>query len=145
MIKTIKHNLALKLDSIGFIASTLCAIHCALMPFVFIFLAFYGLNFIADPAIELIFISTSVIIGIFTFTHGYFKHHKRLYPFAIFITGLIIVFTGHFLFHEHEPSESYHTEEILLLFISPIGAILIGVGHYLNRKLSGKHSKKCNH
>ncbi len=144
MINTIKHSLALRLDSIGFFASTLCAIHCAAMPFLFLFLSFYGLQFITNPLIEFLFISSSVLIGIFTFSHGYFKHHKRLYPFAIFVFGLALVLTGHFFFHDHGHVEIEHNDDLMFFMISPLGAALIGIGHYLNRKLSSVRDG-CRH
>lgn len=145
MIRYIKHNLAIKLDSVGFIASTLCAIHCAAMPFIFLFLTLYGLQFIANPVIEFIFISTSVLIGIFTFRHGFFNHHRKLYPFLIFLSGLTIIFIGHFYFHDHKHDLSGTNSELIFLLISPVGALLIGIGHYLNRKLSKKKiNKTCN-
>lgn len=145
MVKYIRHNLAIKLDSIGFIASSLCAIHCAVMPFIFLFLTFYGFQFIANPFIEFLFISTSILIGIYTFRHGYFNHHKKLYPFIIFTTGLVIIFIGHFYFHEHNYDSSDYHSHLIFFLISPIGAILVGIGHFLNRKLSrDKTTQSCN-
>lgn len=145
MLKNFKHNLAIKLDSIGFIASTLCAIHCAAMPFIFLFLTLYGLQFIANPVVEFIFISTSIVIGVYTFRHGYINHHKKIYPFAIFTFGLVIIIVSHFVFHNHKQISIHSHDEIIFLLISPIGAFLIGLGHYLNRKLSKrKTNKSCN-
>lgn len=145
MIKKLKHNLALKLDSIGFIASTLCAIHCAAMPFIIIFLTVYGFQFIANPVVEYLFIGSSVLIGIFTFTHGYFNHHRKLYPGIIFISGLLIILTGHFIFHDHNHLEHFNADEMLYFMIAPAGAFLIGLSHYLNRKLTKyKNSKVCS-
>lgn len=135
MIKSIKHNIALKLDSIGFIASTICAIHCMAMPFILLLLTLYGLEFIANPIFEITFIATSVAIGVFTFRHGYFNHHKKAYPFLIFICGLVLIIGGHFI-HDHNQSEIHGNNDYLLLMISPIGAFLIGLGHFINRKLS---------
>ena len=145
MIKTVTHTLALKLDSVGFLASTLCAIHCAAMPFLLLFLTLYGFQFIASPVVEFLFISSSVIIGIFTFTHGYFNHHKSFYPAAIFFLGLSLVLIGHFFFHDHYHLEIDGSGELILFMISPLGATLIGIGHYLNRKLSRPHGKTCRH
>ncbi len=145
MIKYIKHNLALKLDSLGFVASTLCAIHCAITPFIVVFLTLYGLQFVTNPIFEFSFISISIFVGVFTFWHGYFKHHKKLYPFAIFIFGLILILSGHFLFHDHVHTKSFVTNEILFLIISPVGAVLVGFGHFLNRKLTkAKKSLACS-
>lgn len=145
MIKYLKHNLALKLDSLGFIASTLCAFHCAAMPFIVVFLTLYGFHFFAHPVFELTLISLSILIGIFTFRHGYFKHHKKIYPFAIFLGGLFLILVGHFLFHDHSHSGLLLNYEDLLLIISPVGAILVGLGHFLNRKLTkAKKSLACS-
>lgn len=144
MIKSFRHNLALKLDSIGFIASTLCAIHCAAMPFIFIFLTMYGYQFIANPFVEIFFIASSVLIGTYTFRHGYFNHHKKLYPFLIFILGLTVIIAGHYIIQNHSHTE-IHNDEIIFLIITPMGAFLIGLGHFLNRKLSKNlKSKACN-
>lgn len=150
MIKTIKHNLALKLDLIGFSASTLCAIHCALMPFIIVFLPVLGLGFVANPLFEYIFITSSVLIGIFTFRHGYFKHHRKIYPFALFLTGLLIIIAGHYFFHNHSETESSEITEnnnnkLIFLMIAPIGASIIGYSHFINRKLSITTTRKsCN-
>jgi len=144
-----KHNLALKLDLIGFSASTTCAIHCALMPFIIMFLPFLGMEFVANPLIEYSFIASSIIIGIYTFKHGYFNHHRKVYPFAIFLTGILIVFIGHFLFHDHSFEDKlilHSTENTLqdkiVIIIAPAGALLIGISHFINRKLSKEKSVK---
>lgn len=147
MIRTIKHNLALKLDLIGFSASTICAIHCALMPFIIIFLPLLGLEFIANPLVEYIFIGTSLVIGAFTFKHGFFNHHKRIYPFLIFLTGFLIILLGHYFFHNHshETSTEFNSgfsDDTLYLMIAPIGAFIIAISHLINRKLS-KTKKVC--
>ncbi len=147
MIKTIKHNMSLKLDLLGFSASTICAIHCALMPFIIVFLPMFGLQFIADPLVEYIFIAVSLIIGAFTFRHGYFNHHKKLYPFLLFLTGFFIIVAGHTLFHNHSHEinsnhEFSDTDNILFLLIAPIGAFIIAASHLINRRLS-KNTKIC--
>lgn len=147
MIKTIKHNLALKLDLLGFSASAICAVHCALMPFIIVFLPLMGLQFIANPAVEYFFIAASLIIGSFTFKHGYFNHHKKIYPFMIFLSGFTIILIGHFFFHNHSHevvADQDHAvnDELLFLMIAPIGAFIIAISHLINRRLS-KTPKVC--
>ncbi len=147
MIKTIKHNLALKLDLLGFSASTICAVHCALMPFIIVFLPMLGLQFIANPAVEYFFIAASLIIGSFTFKHGYYNHHNKIYPFMIFLSGFIIILTGHFFFHNHSHeaiTDHDHAvnDDLLFLMIAPIGAFIIAISHLVNRRLS-KTPKTC--
>lgn len=152
MINRIKHELALKLDLIGFSASTVCAIHCALMPFIIVFLPLLGMEFVANPVIEYIFIATSILIGIYTFKHGYFNHHRKIYPFAIFLTGLILISIGHFLFHDHSienklvfQSNENGLQEHLFIVIAPLGALLIGTSHFINRKLSKRKISNVLH
>lgn len=137
----LKHNLLIKLDRIGFIAATLCAIHCMAMPFIFVFLTLYSLQFAANPIIEFSFIAASILIGVFTFRHGYYKHHGRIYPFFMFMTGLVIVLTGHFVLDAHSHADREFPAAAL---IAPIGAMIIGLAHYFNRKLS-KNSCAASH
>lgn len=132
------HKLAITLDSIGLTASVVCAIHCALLPLFLLALTFYGLKFVVGPLLEYSLISISVIIGLFTFSHGYRNHHKSLIPIVIFLTGLCIIFSSHSLFHESAHGTGFSPEYIF----SPIGAILIGAGHFLNRKFTKKISAK---
>lgn len=147
MIKTIKHNLALKLDSIGFAASTICAVHCVSMPFLLVFLSFYGFNFIANPIVEYSFIVLSIVIGFFTFRHGYFNHHRKIYPFALFILGLMVIVSSHYFFHGHDEtliSDQFLFQKLPYSILAPAGAILIGISHFWNRKLSKEFAKeKC--
>lgn len=150
LISKIKHDLALNLDMIGFSASTICAIHCALMPFLLAILPLIGFGFITNPFFEFIFISISLVVGIFTFKHGYLNHHKKIYPFALFVTGLIIVLSGHFIFesHEHIPAKINFANlfsQNLIWISAPIGALLIGISHFINRKLSvDSRNRKCS-
>lgn len=150
MVSKVKHNLALKLDLIGFSASALCAIHCALMPFLLIALPLIGFGFVTNPIFEFSFIFVSLIIGTFTFKHGFLNHHKKFYPIGLFITGFLIIVLSHFLLspHSHEinlNSVSLFSEDNLNWIFAPAGAFLIAVSHFINRKLSKKtQSGKCN-
>lgn len=142
-----KHEILQKLDLLGFSASTICAIHCAMMPFIIVMLPLIGLEFLANPLFEYIVIGLSLIIGLFTLKSGYFEHHGKLTPVLLFLTGLVIIIIGHTFFHSHDHSEAEHThhlsEEILFLIIAPIGAILIASAHFINRKWTKtKCSKK---
>lgn len=108
------------------------------MPFIIVSLPLLGLEFIADPVIEFIILGLSLVIGLFTLRAGYFEHHKKLTPVLLFILGITIVITGHFLFHDHDHSDieeaSEHFDEYLFFIIAPIGAMIIAYAHYLNRK-----------
>jgi hypothetical protein len=53
-----------KLDAVGFTASTLCAIHCAVTPLLLTALPLAGLKFLAHPAIETAMIMLSLLIAV---------------------------------------------------------------------------------
>jgi ABC-type nickel/cobalt efflux system permease component RcnA len=133
-----EHKTISKLDMLGFSASTICAIHCATIPVILLFLPLIGLEFITDPFIEIALIGLSLIVGVYTLTRGYLRHHRRIYPIILFIAGLAIIAIGHFAFgHElHEGEVS--TIDALGIFgavIIPVGAIMIAIAHYMNRKM----------
>lgn len=143
-MSNLSHKTAINLDTIGAAASLLCAIHCALLPFLILFLTVYGLDFAANTLFEAIFVGSSVIIGSFTLVHGYRNHHNRLMPAAIFATGLILIVIGHSFFHSdihhNETVDPFSVESVL----TPVGALLVGSGHFLNRRFSKLFSsRKC--
>ena len=123
---------------LGFSASTICAIHCALIPVILLFLPLIGLEFFTDPIIEIALIGISLVIGIYTLRSGYLKHHGRIYPTVLFIIGLAIIVWGHF-FIGHDLHEG-HVDELTTLsiigaIVIPVGAIMIAIAHYMNRKM----------
>ncbi len=133
-----EHKRISRLDMLGFSASTICAIHCALIPVILLFLPLIGLEFIHNPIIEFTLIGLSLVIGIYTLRSGYLKHHGRIYPTVLFVLGLAIIVWGHF-FIGHELHEG-HIDEITTLSIIgavviPVGAIMIAIAHYMNRKM----------
>lgn len=117
-----------KLDSIGFSASFICAIHCALMPILFATLTLTPLSFLANPKFEEIVILISLIIAILSLSSS-FRHHKSLIPLFTAIFGFIIIFTSHFF----EYKES---------ILTPIGAFTVAFSHLVNFKYYRKCS--CN-
>ena len=129
-----KVNLSKKLDHIGFTASTLCAIHCALMPFVITLLPLLGLEFLSSIWVEIGIIALSIIIGISSLIPSYIKHHRKLLPLLLLIVGFILIFGAHFFgFHELEP------------ILVPVGGLTIAGAHLLNWKLNRPfHCHACN-
>lgn len=115
------------LDKIGMSASVACAIHCALLPIVFTLLPIIGLEFLANPVIELGMIALSLSLAIFALL-GAYKKHRRVLPFVILMLGFAFIALGHLL----AGMES--------IFI-PLGGLLIAVAHFINLKLT----KSCNH
>lgn len=120
-----KVSLLGKMDRVGFTASALCAIHCALMPFLITLLPLVGLEFLSSLWVEICIIALSVLIGISSLIPSYLKYHRKLSPVLMFIAGLILIFGAHFLgLHELEP------------VLVPIGGFTIAGAHFLNWKLN---------
>ncbi|MEH6307749.1 MerC domain-containing protein [Olivibacter sp. CPCC 100613] len=120
-----KVSLLGKMDRIGITASVLCAIHCALMPFVITLLPLIGLEFLSSPWVEISVIALSVLIGVTSLIPSYVKYHRKLAPLLLLIIGFILIFGAHLLgLHELEP------------VLVPLGGFAIAGAHFLNWKLN---------
>jgi len=65
-------------DRVGATASFLCAIHCALLPFVLALLPFLGLEFLADHRFERDFVFFACTLALFALVGGYRRHQRPL-------------------------------------------------------------------
>ena len=123
-------------DTLGITASIACAIHCAVLPLIFTSLPFWGVDFIKDKVFEYGMIGLAFLIGVIALSHGYRRHHHKLYPIAIFTVGFLFL-----LVKEWKPSF-----EIPLLIVA---VSLITTAHYLNYRLCRRHNhahkEDCNH
>jgi MerC mercury resistance protein len=82
-----------------------------------------GLGFLAGDGVEKIFLGTSVILGVGSFTRG-FRYHRQLYIFLFLISGLALIFFG----------RVWVQESLEILFVVS-GALIPAGGHLLNRRL----------
>lgn len=120
----------LNLDKIGITASSACAIHCALLPFVLTLLPLWGLEFLATPLLEITMICLSAIIGIWSLSKSYRQSHQNLLPIVLLVAGFAFILTGHF--------SGIETIEPILI---PLGGFTIAGAHFLNLRLN----KSCTH
>ncbi|MEE1943790.1 MerC domain-containing protein [Pedobacter sp. KR3-3] len=114
-------------DKVGMSASAACAIHCALLPIVLTLLPIVGLEFLANPMIELSMIVLSLALACIALSSAYQKH-RRVLPFVILMLGFCFIALGHLI----EGLESY---------LIPLGGLLIAIAHFINLKLT----KSCSH
>jgi len=119
----------INLDRIGFTTSILCAIHCAALPFMISLLPLLGLELLARPSVEISVTTLSIIIAVISFVPAYRKHHCNKTPIILMIGGLGFIFCTHFFGLANFESA-----------LVPAGALSIALAHYLNWKLSRKHS-----
>lgn len=118
------------LDRIGITATSLCALHCILLPVLLPALPLLGLSFLADHAWEHIFLIITAILGSFALFSGFKKYHKRLYPFYLLFLGVVIYWIKHDFSEELQP------------YFILVGASLIVAAHVINLKLCNS-CKQC--
>ncbi|MBC7473836.1 MAG: MerC domain-containing protein [Candidatus Sericytochromatia bacterium] len=121
----------INLDSLGFSASFLCAIHCAAMPMIITAISMSPFSFLANPLFEISIILLSIFVGLSSLLHGYFKHHKKISPILILLTGFSIIYMGHFIV-----SDQYES------IVTPIGAFSVAFAHIINLRYSKSVSHK---
>ncbi|AYL94165.1 MerC domain-containing protein [Mucilaginibacter celer] len=122
-------KLSPRLDNIGITASTLCAIHCAVVPLIFTSLPLIGLGFLADAWVEWGMIVFALAIGVYSIGLSYRTHH-RILPLLMLITGFGLILAGH--------AFSVFVKEWLVV---PAGGLLIASAHFVNYRYTGA----CNH
>ncbi len=118
------------LDRIGITATSLCALHCILLPVILPALPLLGISFLADHAWEHVFLIVTAILGSIAMLSGFKRYHKKLYPFYLLMLGVVIYWQKHDFSEAVEP-----------LFIV-IGASLIVAAHIINIKLCNS-CKQC--
>lgn len=118
------------LDRIGITATSLCALHCILLPVLLPALPLLGLSFLADHAWEHVFLIITAVLGTVALFSGFKKYHRRLYPFYLLFLGVGIYWI------KHDFSEAIQPYFII------IGASLIVAAHIINLKLCNS-CKQC--
>lgn len=117
-------TLTTNLDRIGMTASTFCAIHCAVVPFLISVLPLWGLSFLADEWIEICMIILSVAIGIWSLGLSWLRHRK-IAALLIFACGFFLIVLAHLFEH----GSTAH-------FLLPLGGLAVASAHYINWKLT---------
>lgn len=129
-------KLQINWSALGVSAAMACAIHCALLPLFITTLPLFGINILDNIYFEAGMMLVAFAIGSLTLLHGYRKHHHKLYPLLLFVSGIALLVIKHFF-----------VEYILWLVIP--SSILIISAYYLNwrfcRQAKHCHSSDCNH
>lgn len=124
------------LDRIGITATSLCALHCILLPVILPALPLLGVGFLADHAWEHVFLILTAILGSIAMFSGFKRYHRKLYPFYLLMLGVVVYW------QKHDFSETVQP------FFIIIGALLIVSAHFLNIKLCNSckpcETSECN-
>jgi hypothetical protein len=115
-----------RLDSIGMTASTLCAIHCAIVPVLLTFLPLTGLGFLANPLLEWGMIVLALVLGVSSIFLSYFRTHKKALPLLLLLIGFIAIIAGHI-----------YLRGWLEAVVVPLGGLTIAAAHFINFKYVG--------
>ena len=120
------------IDSLGATVSIACAIQCSVFPLLVGVLPLLGLGFLLGDGIEKIFVTTSMVIAVSSFTWG-FRYHRRFHIFVFLVSSLALIIAGRFWVDER-----YETPIVIS------GTLVLAAGHFLNRRLCNL-CKECAH
>jgi hypothetical protein len=126
-------------DRIGAMASFLCAIHCAALPFVLALLPLLGLGFLADHRFERGFVMFACALALVSLISGY-RHHHRSLPLFLALPGLALLITG-VTFAENY-SIALHSALVTC------GRLLVASAHFVNLRTHRAfhvHGPQCAH
>jgi hypothetical protein len=114
-------SMKVSLDAVGIWASFICAVHCALLPLLFMALPLTGMKVFHNEILDFALIGTSFTVGCFALLRGYKKHHHKKNPLLLFSLGFPILVIAHF-FLKKEAS----------IIVITIAAVLIIAAHLIN-------------
>lgn len=115
-------------DKVGITVTSLCAIHCIMLPVLLPVLPLLGLSAMHNHAFENIVLLTTMVLGFITLFIGFHRYHRKLYPFYS-------LFLGGFIYWQKDAWGTEH-EHIILI----IGASLVVLAHLMNMRLCNQ----CN-
>ena len=127
------------IDSLGSVGATLCAVHCALLPFALALLPVLGLGFLASTGFEIGFVLFATTLAVASIWHGY-RHHRAYHAMAFLAPGLIALWSGILIPVLHESALAHAIS-------MSIGGTLVAVAHLVNMRLSQGHThmQACTH
>ncbi|MEZ0469546.1 MerC domain-containing protein [Luteimonas salinilitoris] len=118
-------------DRVGFAASFVCAVHCALLPVALALLPALGLNFGGWIDFDQAFVVFATLLGLTTMSLGY-RRHRAFRAWALLLPGLVLVWLGAF--------SSLHDHTLGHAAIMVAGGLLLAGAHLLNLRLSHARS-----
>ena len=116
-----------KADRVGFAASFLCAIHCALWPWLLALAPAFGLELGGLIDLDQAFVVFATFLGIFTLTLGW-RRHRAFHAWLLLVPGLTLVWVGAFsVLHNHSVTHAV---------VMTCGGLLLALAHLVNLRLT---------
>ncbi|MEN3160201.1 MerC domain-containing protein [Alkalimonas sp. NCh-2] len=111
------------LDKAGIALTSLCAVHCIVLPVLLPVLPLLGASFLADESFERAVLLLTMVLGFIALFSGFHRYHRKLYPFySLFLGGFI---------YWHKDIFGHHWEPAVLT----IGAAFVVLAHVMNMRL----------
>jgi uncharacterized membrane protein YjjP (DUF1212 family) len=126
------------IDNLGITISSVCAIHCVLLPAIFIIAPY---SFLASHEFHEALIYFILPCAAIAFVLGCRKHGDL--KVAVMGTLGVILLASSLLFHEIFHAEE-HSEELITVLITIAGSLMLILSHLRNRKLCLKEEFACH-
>lgn len=121
---------AVLVDRVGATASFLCAVHCALLPFVLALLPLVGLGFLAGHTFERVFVACAALLAVGSLAIGY-RHHRRPHALFLMLPGIALLLFG--VAVNIDVRVTLHTVAVVC------GGVLVASAHVTNLVLTHRH------
>ncbi len=126
------------IDNLGITISSICAIHCVLLPAIFIIAPY---SFLASHEFHEALMYFIIPCGLVAFTLGCRKHGDMKVAIlgGMGLVCLISALAFHDIFYSEEDSEGF-----VSIIVTILGSILLIISHLRNRKLCLLESYDCH-
>jgi uncharacterized membrane protein YjjP (DUF1212 family) len=126
------------IDNLGITISSVCAIHCVLLPAIFIIAPY---SFLASHEFHEALIYFILPCAAIAFILGCRKHGDI--KVAIMGTLGVMLLASSLLFHDIFHTEE-HSEELITVLITIAGSVMLILSHLRNRKLCLQEDYACH-
>ena len=126
------------IDNLGITISSVCAIHCLLLPAIFLIAPY---SFLASHEFHEALIYFILPCALVSFVVGC-RRHKDTRVAVIGTLGIIILGSA-LLLHDIHHSDQ-HSEELSTILITICGSVLLVFAHLRNRKLCMQEDYSCH-
>ncbi len=120
-----------QIDNIGIWVTSLCALHCILLPFVLPFAPMLADSLFSESWFERLVLLTSLSIGLWALVTGFNRYHKKVYPFYLLAFGGITYWYKDAMGEAWEP------------YILSTGAVFIVAAHLINLRLKSRVKRRA--
>ena len=126
------------IDNLGITISSVCAIHCVLLPAIFIIAPY---SFLASHEFHEALIYFILPCAAIAFVLGCRKHGDL--KVAVMGTLGVILLVSSLLFHEIFHADE-HSQELITVLITIAGSVMLILSHLRNRKLCLQEDYACH-